>query len=254
MDRVTVESSRIERWQLRPGDHIYVWRKISDHTRIYSHHGIYESDEKVIHLSSIPGGGSCPRCRGAERRDDVVVCCLDCFLRGGELCLFAYAVPKWFYDERNTPKKGDVLAPLRQLTCSMDAEDPPETVLGRAKDLLTKGRVYLLVHNNCFHFAFYCKTGRQYFGPVALVVDTSAAAIMPSDDGPHLDRRNGTARVVPPPPAPARRRRSREWSLPQPSFRTIAAVGAGLALVAVLPELAPVVPELAPVLAPFAIL
>ncbi|CAD6258803.1 unnamed protein product [Miscanthus lutarioriparius] len=171
----------------------------------------------------------------------------------GELCLFAYAVPKWFYDERNTPKRETFL----RLFGSSPAPwmlKTPETVLGRAKDLLTKGRVYLLVHNNCFHFAFYCKTGRQYFGPVALVVDTSAAAIMPSDDGPHLDRRNGTARVVPPPPAPARRRRSREWSLPQPSFRTIAAVGAGLALVAVLPELAPVVPELAPVLAPFAIL
>jgi len=89
-------------------------------------------------------------------------------------------VPKWFYDERNTPKKGDVLAPLRQLTCSMDAEDPPETVLRRANELLL--RPYLFgfglssydpVVNNCFDFAFYCKTGRRYRLLAEMIVEPS---------------------------------------------------------------------------------
>ncbi|KAF2911783.1 hypothetical protein DAI22_11g206200 [Oryza sativa Japonica Group] len=47
MDRgVTVFSSRIYRWQLRPGDHIYAWRNV------YSHHGIYESDDRIIHFTN----------------------------------------------------------------------------------------------------------------------------------------------------------------------------------------------------------
>jgi hypothetical protein len=87
-----------------------------------------------------------------------------------------FAVPKWFYDARNAPNETDVLAPLRQLTCSMDAEDPPETVLRRANG--GSRSVYDPVHNNCFHFAFYCKTGRQYYGKVTLVLDTWVAVFM----------------------------------------------------------------------------
>lgn len=114
----------------------------------------------------------CPRCGGAKRRGDVVVSCLDCFLGTGreqdELCLFAYAVPKWFYDKSYSV--------FRQPTCSMEAEDPAEKVLRRANDLLDNGGTrsnYDLLHNNCFHLAFYCKTGKDYHRPVALAVEIS---------------------------------------------------------------------------------
>jgi hypothetical protein len=47
----------------------------------------------------------------------------------------------------------------------MEDEDPPETVLCRANDLRVNGGIrsyYDLANNNCFHFAFFCKTGRSY--------------------------------------------------------------------------------------------
>ncbi|CAL4906546.1 unnamed protein product [Urochloa decumbens] len=203
MDRgVTPESGRIEREQLRPGDHIYTWRteKIFGHKiRLYAHHGIYESDVKVIQLTwtrvqvqhtvatanpapsavELSLGGSlpkkrCPRCGGAKRQGDLVISCLDCFLGTGkekdELCLFAYGVSKEFYDKSHRI--------FRQPTCSMEAEDPAEKVLRRANDLLDNGGThthYNLLHNNCFHLAFYCKTGTDYHLPVALGVEISTS-------------------------------------------------------------------------------
>jgi len=137
----------------------------------------------------------------------------------------------------------------------MVAEDPPGKVLGRANDLLTNGgfRNYDLVHNNCFHFAFYCKTGRQYVGPVALVVEASKAAAVatmvpppPPPPPPPLAAVAAAAAVaamVPPRlPPPPRRRRS--WlpdlpRLPQPSLETIAVVGLATGVALLAPELAP---------------
>ncbi|CAL4892144.1 unnamed protein product [Urochloa decumbens] len=195
---VTPESGRIEREQLRPGDHIYTWRtqKIPGHKiRLYAHHGIYESDVKVIQITwtkahhtvatvnPAPGAVQlnlgaamqkklCPKCGGAKRQGDVVVTCLDCFLGTGkekdELCLFAYGVPKWFYDQSYRV--------FRQPTCSMEPEDPVKEALSRANDLLNNGGArcnYDLLHNNCFHLAFYCKTGKDYHHPVALGVEIS---------------------------------------------------------------------------------
>uniref|UniRef100_A0ACD5TLF9 Uncharacterized protein n=1 Tax=Avena sativa TaxID=4498 RepID=A0ACD5TLF9_AVESA len=218
MDRgVTPESGRIERGKLRPGDHIYTWRTqqilFGLKIRLYAHHGIYESDDKVIQLTwtkvlssadsepqrlpqlpeprtstvaavypapavvelclgSSMKKKSCPRCGQAKRRGDLVVSCLDCFLGTGsgkdELCLFAYAVTKSFYDES--------CSLFRLPTCSMEAEDPAEKVLRRANDLLDNGGTrtnYNLLDNNCFHLAFYCKTGKDYHRPVALSVEIS---------------------------------------------------------------------------------
>ncbi|WVZ93876.1 hypothetical protein U9M48_039829 [Paspalum notatum var. saurae] len=164
MDRgVTVTSSTIQRCQLRPGDHIYSWRR----RRGYAHHGIYESDQKVIQycsaLDDTPLIGSssfrtrpCPECAEAEREGGVVISCLDCFLEGGAICLFAYSVPRWFYTASN-------IGP--QLTCHVAPEDPPEEVLRRANNLWFFGASngfgkydYNALTNNCVDFAFYCKT------------------------------------------------------------------------------------------------
>lgn len=61
-----------------------------------------------------------------------------------------------------------------QLTCSMEAEDPPDTVLRRANDLLDSidgFGSYNIALNNCFDFACYCKIGGTYFslGQLALM-------------------------------------------------------------------------------------
>ncbi|KAJ1273682.1 hypothetical protein BS78_05G003800 [Paspalum vaginatum] len=168
MDRgVTVASSVIYRFQLRPGDHIYSWRKRAGY--LYAHHGIYESDQKVIQYCSAVEDGPlfasssptrpCRECAEAERKGGVVISCLDCFLEGGNLCLFAYSVPLWFYTASNIG---------HQLTCHTAREDPPEEVLRRANDLsgaYSAGFVsskYNALTNNCVDFAFYCKTGCRF--------------------------------------------------------------------------------------------
>ncbi|CAM0146238.1 unnamed protein product [Urochloa decumbens] len=165
---VTVLSSRIERWQLRRGDHIYSWRK--DALYSYAHHGIYENDEKVIHFTNTSAGAPSSsssstlpyHCAEAMRKGGVVICCLDCFLEGNNLRLFVYSVPWLFFQMSNIGV---------QDTCSMDPEDTAETVLRRANDLFVHGfGSYDLVLQNCFDFAFYCKTGRQYVSTLELVL------------------------------------------------------------------------------------
>ncbi|KAG2640647.1 protein LEAD-SENSITIVE 1-like [Panicum virgatum] len=193
MDRITWYSSCIERWQLKRGDHIYCWRTRAGYS--YSHHGIYESDQKVIQYcsastfsssSSSRQAGSngssalyptslfqiplalsamtqaqrtCIACREAERDGGVVISCLDCFTEGDNICLFVYSVPRWF---RNVWLIGSPT----QHTCLVEDEDPPETVLRRANNLLANHGdfsvdSYNFVTNNCQHFAIYSKTGRK---------------------------------------------------------------------------------------------
>jgi len=67
-------------------------------------------------------------------------------------------VPLWFYI-------GTLVR--SRLTCHTVAEDPPETVLERANKLLNDGGfgTYNVATNNCFDFAFYCKTGVGFFSP-----------------------------------------------------------------------------------------
>jgi hypothetical protein len=144
---------------------------------VSAHTGIYESDEKVIHFtnpeaqstgfssSSASSSSSfiaCWKCREAMRGGHAVRCCLNCFLAGDELRLFAYGVPLWFY---NACDIGTLVR--SRLTCHTVAEDPPETVLERANKLLNDGGfgTYNVATNNCFDFAFYCKTGVGFFPP-----------------------------------------------------------------------------------------
>jgi hypothetical protein len=117
----------------------------------------------------------CSGCREGMRGGGVVTCCLDCFLEGNNLCLFAYSVPWLFYNASNIGI---------QDTCSMEDADPPEMVLGRANLLLDHGGFgeYNVALKNCFDFAFYCKTGKRYFSMLDLVVNgppTSPVAVQP---------------------------------------------------------------------------
>lgn len=158
-------SNKIEREELKPGDHIYSWRN----AYIYAHHGIYVGELKVIHFtragqeigtgtvldriifssSPSPLDTPCPRCGDQSRFDGVISSCIDCFLSGGDLYLFQYAVSPVFF-----------LAKARGGTCTLAASDPPADVLHRASYLLQNGfGGYHIFKNNCEDFAIYCKTG-----------------------------------------------------------------------------------------------
>ncbi|XP_010420324.1 PREDICTED: uncharacterized protein LOC104705926 [Camelina sativa] len=163
-------SHMISRDDLKAGDHIYSWRN----AYIYSHHGIYVGDGKVIHFTR--GGGlefgtgtvldkfidisiqnhgrrknnKCLLdCGDQSDLGGVISSCLDCFLSGGNLHLFEYsASPSVFLAKRGG-------------TCTIASSDPCDEVISRAEFLLLKNGFgeYDLLDNNCEDFAIYCKTG-----------------------------------------------------------------------------------------------
>ncbi|XP_021752154.1 uncharacterized protein LOC110717698 [Chenopodium quinoa] len=161
-------SNKISKEVLKPGDHIYSWRN----AYLYSHHGIYAGEGKVIHFTRGPGQeigtgtfldnivfsssassdrtkSPCPVCGDQSNLSGVISSCLDCFLWDGELYLFEYKVTPAFF-----------LAKARGGTCTLAPSDPPEDVLSRASFLLENGfGGYNIFRNNCEHFAIYCKTG-----------------------------------------------------------------------------------------------
>ncbi|KEH41927.1 putative endopeptidase, NLPC/P60 domain, LRAT-like domain-containing protein [Medicago truncatula] len=158
-------SNRVTRESLKAGDHIYSWRT----AYIYAHHGIYIGDDKVIHftrrgqevgtgtvldvllLSSAPARSQeiCPICIPSQEDHGVVVSCLNCFLAGGVLYRFEYAVSPALF-----------LAKARGGTCTLAVSDEDDVVVHRALYLLENGfRCYNVFKNNCEDFAIYCKTG-----------------------------------------------------------------------------------------------
>ncbi|KAL9240736.1 hypothetical protein vseg_014921 [Gypsophila vaccaria] len=163
-----VFSNKITKDEIKSGDHIYSWRN----AYLYSHHGIYAGDGKVIHFTRGPGQevgtgtvldhvifssssssdksrDPCPVCGDQSDLSGVISSCLDCFLWDGELYRFEYDVTAAFF-----------LAKARGGTCTLAPSDPPEDVLQRASYLLEKGfGGYNIFKNNCEDFAIYCKTG-----------------------------------------------------------------------------------------------
>ncbi|GAA0174317.1 hypothetical protein Leryth_004202 [Lithospermum erythrorhizon] len=152
-------SNRVERDQIKPGDHIYTYRAVF----AYSHHGIYIGGSKVVHFTrgkkAVGSDGessdfisSCPiypDCGFKQPNSGVYLSCLDCFLEGGALYCFEYGV---------TPSV--FMAKVRGGTCSTAQSDPPETVVHRAMYLFQHGfGNYDMFQNNCEDFAMYCKTG-----------------------------------------------------------------------------------------------
>lgn len=158
-------SQKIERSELKVGDHIYTWRK-----QVYSHHGIFIGEDKVINFVN-PKRGSfrfsvgssssvgdkklipCPKPKycGLEKvtGSGVRVSCIDCFIKNGSLYRFKYQASHGF-----------LLFKLRGGTCTTARSDPPEEVIHRANYLYENGyEEYDLMNNNCEDFALYCKTG-----------------------------------------------------------------------------------------------
>nr|XP_043629926.1 protein LEAD-SENSITIVE 1-like [Erigeron canadensis] len=155
-----------ERTDLKEGDHIYTWRK-----RIYSHHGIFIGNDKVIHFVNPKGKGEgslslmpfifsssvmqktpCSKSYcGLEKvpGSGVKLSCIDCFISKGSLYLFKYQVSLDFLFLKG-----------RGGTCTTAKSDTPQEVIHRATYLHEKGYgEYDLKSNNCEDFALYCKTG-----------------------------------------------------------------------------------------------
>jgi len=130
--------------------------------------GIYVGDDKVIHftrrgqevgtgtaldlllVSSGPARPreSCPTCTAPQEEHGVVSSCLNCFLAGGVLYRFEYAVSPALF-----------LAKARGGTCTLAVSDEDDVVVHRAKHLLENGfGCYNVFKNNCEDFAIYCKT------------------------------------------------------------------------------------------------
>ncbi|GAB2224094.1 hypothetical protein Droror1_Dr00004841 [Drosera rotundifolia] len=157
-------SHKVERNEIKAGDHIYTWRAVFT----YSHHGIFVGGSKVVHFTRngtgsisneanseydpLDDSSSCPTfpdCGFRLANSGVVLSCLDCFLNSGSLHLFEYGV---------TPSA--FLAKVRGGTCTIAQSDPSETVIHRAMYLLQNGfGNYDVFENNCEDFAIYCKTG-----------------------------------------------------------------------------------------------
>ncbi|KAK8477144.1 hypothetical protein V6N13_072976 [Hibiscus sabdariffa] len=158
-------SNRICKESLKPGDHIYSWRT----AYIYAHHGIYVGNDTVIHftrrgqevgtgtvldillVSSGPARSQlhCPTCTPQEEGNGVFSSCLNCFLAGGILYRFEYAVSPSIF-----------IAKARGGTCTLQPADPDDLVVHRAKYLLENGfGCYNVFNKNCEDFAIYCKTG-----------------------------------------------------------------------------------------------
>jgi hypothetical protein len=96
--------------------------------------------------------------------------CLSCFLAGGDLYRFDYAVSRAKYKSR-----------VRGGTCSLATADPDEEVVRLAYNLLSTGfGKYDLVKNNCEHFATHCKTAGsvQTSEQVLFTIKITAAIII----------------------------------------------------------------------------
>ncbi|KAB1211102.1 hypothetical protein CJ030_MR6G018088 [Morella rubra] len=179
-------SNKIERDQLKPGDHIYSWKN----AYLYAHHGIYVGEGNVIHftrgggqesgtgtvldrilVSSSPASSTdnpCPRCGDQSRLSGVMSSCIDCFLSGGNLYLFEYGVSLPLF-----------VGKARGGTCTLAVSDPPEDVLRRAFYLLENGfGVYDVFKNNCEDFAIYCKTGLLVFTSISVGRSGQAASFL----------------------------------------------------------------------------
>ncbi|XP_073144466.1 protein LEAD-SENSITIVE 1 [Henckelia pumila] len=152
-------TNRVERSDIKPGDHIYTYRAVF----AYSHHGIYVGGSKVVHFTRVGTSSTssdqqysltaeCPTfpdCGFRQPNSGVVLSCLDCFLQSGSLYCFEYGVRPSIF-----------MAKVRGGTCTTAASDPVEEVIHRAMYLLQNGfGNYDVFQNNCEDFTLYCKTG-----------------------------------------------------------------------------------------------
>ncbi|KVI04715.1 LRAT-like domain-containing protein [Cynara cardunculus var. scolymus] len=209
-------SFKVDKSQIKPGDHIYSWRKAwlyAHHAMSIKHHdmklqqalhkstrlmrfaimaakiGIYVGDEKVIHFTR--GGGqeigtgtvldrillsSSPSNSG-----DPCLKCGDQSNADGVIasCLDCFLSGGDLYLFRYSVSPIIFLAKARGGTCTLANCDPPEDVVHRAQFLLENGfGGYNIFKNNCEDFAIYCKTGILVFTTISVGRSGQAASFL----------------------------------------------------------------------------
>ncbi|KAK6141090.1 hypothetical protein DH2020_025171 [Rehmannia glutinosa] len=131
-------TNRVERNEIKPGDHIYTYRAVF----AYSHHGIFVGGGKVVHFTRVEASSTSnsdiysqteecpifPDCGFRQQNSGVVLSCLDCFLRNGSLYCFEYGVSPSVF-----------IAKVRGGTCTTAPSDLADTVTHRAMYLLQNG-------------------------------------------------------------------------------------------------------------------
>ncbi|KAI7753413.1 hypothetical protein M8C21_022800, partial [Ambrosia artemisiifolia] len=149
---------KIERSDLKDGDHIYAWRNL------YTHHGIYIGEGKIIHFVNPKGNGNPIKnligfsTASSSGGEEAKTPCKNSFCKlekvagsGVKMSLhrFKYKVSREF-----------LLLQAVGGSCTTAESDPPEEVIHRAIYLYENGYgKYDLTNNNCEDFALYCKTG-----------------------------------------------------------------------------------------------
>ncbi|KVH91066.1 uncharacterized protein LOC112529640 [Cynara cardunculus var. scolymus] len=175
-------SNKLQRTQIKPGHHIYTYRAVF----AYSHHGIFVGGNKVVHFTRDPHTSSSsntsldvmsetptscstyPDCGFRQPKSGVVLSCLDCFLRDGDLYSFEYGVTPTVF-----------LGRVRGGTCTTAVSDGVDTVIHRAMRLLQNGfGKYDVFQNNCEDFALYCKTGLLIMDKVGCGRSGQAASVL----------------------------------------------------------------------------
>jgi len=163
---------------LRPGDHIYTWRKGG----IYAHHGIYIGNDQVIHFLPTEAATQLGEhaLRGVRAYLDnqlptfidegigalqnlsqqlarIQQTDIETFLHGGDLCRVKYG---------DDGKIG--LYKKRSGTYQAEPSAPAEHVISRAQYLLQYADWcnYNLLNFNCEHFATLCKLGHAKSGQI----------------------------------------------------------------------------------------
>ena len=159
--RVGYFSHCVSKDQLLPGDHIYAWRLG------YTHHGIYTGKEgqEVIHSSADP------RLSRSQSKSSAIIrsTTVEEFLKGSKLRLTSYGVNRL---TRAAKHHGSCYC-----TPSITSDEVVNTAEGYLENPDWWGNYHALV-NNCEHFAFYCKTGRENFEGQAEILNLAPSIII----------------------------------------------------------------------------
>ena len=149
-DRVGYIIHKISESDLKPGDHIYAYRR-KKKIFVYQHHGIYIGTNHagvhiVIHFTGLTESKSLAKITRSSLKD---------FLDGKKLRLVGYGTPK----AATKIKSFGTTQALESL--------PPQVVVATANYYAYNPEAwngYHLISNNCEMFALYCKTGIRITG------------------------------------------------------------------------------------------
>ena len=139
---------------LRPGDHIYTKRYLG----LYSHHGIYVGDGRVVHFI------------GDSMKDARIRLCSLREFRGWQ----AWKIRRAMYGVASIWTWIKLAG-----TAYADQSSPPDVVVKRAMDLVGSPVTYDLLTRNCEGLAFFCKTGKGWHSRQALRVPAWEDLIKP---------------------------------------------------------------------------